>query len=98
MEKNDITDLAFIPGDEEPTEFDKGNYVAVHRSTLRKVDNFESIASRAHAGTLKTNYRWRDIYGKSPKDVVIFLREHWIYTIITMIAVIAGIVRLLMML
>ncbi len=98
MEKNNISDLAFIPGDEEPTEFEKGNYVGVHRSTLRKVDNFESIASRAHADTLKTNYRWRDIYGKSPRDIVIFLREHWVYTILSMIALIAGIVRLLMML
>jgi hypothetical protein len=72
MEKNNISDLAFIPGADEPKAFEAGDYVSVHRSTLRKVDNFESIASRAHAGTLKTNYRWRDIYGRSPRDVVIY--------------------------
>lgn len=94
MEKNNISDLGFMAGDAEPKAFDGGDYVGVHRSTLRKVDNFESILTRAHAGTLKTNYRWRDIYGKSPKDIVMFLKEHWVYTLISMAMLVVGITKL----
>ena len=96
LEKNSITTMGFMAGAEEPKAFESGDYVGLHRSTLRKVDSFESILTRAHANTLKTNYRWRDIYGKSPKDMIQFLKEHWIYTLISMAMLVAGIIRLIL--
>ncbi len=84
MERNNISNLGLLDGLGEVSAFASGDYVGLHRSTLRKVDAFESILSRAHAGTLKTNYRWKDIYGRSPRDVVLFLKEHWIYSVLSM--------------
>jgi hypothetical protein len=93
MARNNITDLGYITGSSEPKAFEDGDYVGLHRSTLRKVDTFETILTRAHTGTLKTNYRWRDIYGKSAKDVIFFLKEHWAYSLLGMIMLVIGIFR-----
>ncbi|HEY1082727.1 MAG TPA: hypothetical protein VGE29_10720 [Prosthecobacter sp.] len=92
--RNKISDLGLLVGAEESKAFEQGDYVSVNRSTLRKVDIFESIISKAHAGTLMTNYRWIDIYGKSPKDVIHFLKEHWIYTFMGMSMLAVSIIKL----
>ena len=90
MARNQITNLGFLTGSEEVEAAAKGDFVSVHRSTLRKVDTFEAIISKANAGTLITNYRWRDIYGSSPKDLVIFLKEHWGYSLLGIITLVVG--------
>jgi len=92
MARNQITDLGFLSGPEEVDAAARGDFVSVHRSTLRKVDTFEAIISKANAGTLVTNYRWRDIYGSSPKDLVIFLKEHWVYSLLGIITLVIGLI------
>jgi len=57
-EKNNITMLNFVPGDQEPELFKQKQYVAMHRSTLRKVDIIADVAERAYRRTLKTNANW----------------------------------------
>jgi hypothetical protein len=55
MEKNNIEKKDFMTGADEAEAFEKGDYVALHQSTLRKVDILAAIAERAHGKTLKTN-------------------------------------------
>ena len=94
LEKNEISMLAYVDGAKEAEISEDRDFVTIHRSTLRKVDNFEALLTRAHAGTLKTNYRWIDIYGNSLKDVVFYIREHWVYGLILVIMLGIGIAKL----
>jgi len=57
-EKNGISMLDFLAGAQEPERFKEKDYVALHRSTLRKVDMIADIAERAYRKTLKTNASW----------------------------------------
>lgn len=58
--KNEIGMLDFLNGEEEARAFDNKKYMALHRSTLRKVDIISDIAVRAADGTLATNTsRWK---------------------------------------
>lgn len=92
--KNSISDLGLLSGEDEAKSFDACDYISLHRSTLRKVDIFETIIYRSRTGTLKTNYRWRDVYGKSAGDFVIWLKEHPAYSAVGMIMLIAGVIKL----
>lgn len=94
LEKNGISMLAYVDGSSEAQMSQDGEFVTIHRSTLRKVDSFEALLLKAHAGTLKTNYRWLDIYGNSLQDVVFYVREHWIYGLILIIMLGVGIAKL----
>ena len=51
-----------------------------------------NVFERAEDGSLKTNARWRDIYGQHPKYVVEYVRDHWVWSLIGMEAVIVGLV------
>lgn len=78
---NNISDLAFLTGEREAAAFETRDYIALHRSVLRKVDIFETILFRSRTKTLKTNYRWRDVYGKSFPEFIGWLKEHWLYSL-----------------
>lgn len=56
--KNGFSMLDFLAGAQEPERFKQKNYVALHRSTLRKVDMIADVAERAYRSTLKTNASW----------------------------------------
>ena len=58
LKANDIKPLDFLSGGEEARAFDEKKYVALHQSTLRKVDILANLAARAHDGTLRTNATW----------------------------------------
>jgi hypothetical protein len=90
LELNNISTLAYVGGEKEAEISVNGDFVTIHRSTLRKVDCFESIITRAHSGSLKTLYKWRHIYANSPKDVIFFIKEHWIYSLILIIMLAIG--------
>ena len=55
---NAITMTRFLSGEAEAAKFRAGEYVALHRSTLRKVDVLADIAERTYRGTLRTNSGW----------------------------------------
>ena len=63
LKKNRIVPLNFMTGAQEAAAFEQRNYVALHQSTLRKVDVIDNIARRAHDGYLRTNTRWWDFHG-----------------------------------
>ena len=70
IDLNRITRLAFMNGAEEAAAFDRHEYVALHQSTLRKVDIFGSIHSRQINGSLKTNASWWSKNGSSVRGVI----------------------------
>lgn len=87
---NKITDRDALTGEQEAQAFVDQQYVKLHQSTLRKVDMMANVFVRAEDGSLRTNARWKDIYGMHPKYIVEFVREHWIWSLIVMAAIIIG--------
>lgn len=83
MAMNKVSARDFLVGAEEAKAFENGEYVKLHQSTLRKVDVLANIAERAENGTLKTNATWWDIHGGTIAAVGEWLREHWIFSVIS---------------
>ena len=94
VEKNSISMLGFLTGEEEAKAFDDGEYVKLHQSTLRKADILSNIVGRTANGTLKTEARRKEIYGGYFAYVVEVLREHPVFTLIGFIGAIASIIGL----
>ena len=63
LKKNYISRRDFLTGAEEANAFENKEFVALHRSTLRKVDVVANIAGRARDGNLKTNTSWWEMHG-----------------------------------
>ena len=89
-EKNEMTKLDFLSGQEESEAFEKQEYIKLHQSTLRKVDIVASILERTANGTLQTNAKWWKRSGIHPKVLVELVEEHWAYSALTIIALILG--------
>jgi hypothetical protein len=98
LEKNHITARDFMTGKQEGDAFVAGKYVDLHRSTLRKVDVFCNLASRAYDDKLKTLATWREAHGLSWEAFTYLAKTHPIYTTLTVVGgaagAIAGLVRL----
>lgn len=75
-EKNNITMLGFLPGAEEAERFTHKDYVALHQSTLRKVDIMSDIAERAYRKTLKTDSNWWVQRGGTVAEVLGWIIEN----------------------
>jgi hypothetical protein len=82
MRRNRITDRDFLMGADEAKAFEDREYVAMHRSTLRKVHVLHRIAELADEGKLQTDATWRDRYGLHPQALAEWLSEHWLGTIV----------------
>lgn len=89
LEKNKITAKDYLSGQQEAEAFENHEYVKLHMSTLRKVDVFANILTRAINNTLKVNSKWTEIYGISIQGIFNFCKETWwtqiIWTIISLI-------------
>lgn len=83
VEKNHMTKMDFLTGAEEAEAFNNKEYIKLHKSTLRKVDLFSSIIFAAADGTLKTNSKWKDVYGLSLQGVFEALKDKWYFWVIT---------------
>lgn len=94
VEKNRITLLNFLTGEEEAAAFERGDYVKLHQSTLRKVDILANIFERTVDGTLKTNARLHEIYGGYWALAVDQIRNHWLIALIGAVSSIVGILAL----
>lgn len=90
LQKNDIKALDFMTGAQEAAAFEQGKYVDLHRSTLRKVDVFCSLAQRAFDKTLNTNATWREAHGLSLRTVLYLAKKHWIYTGVIVLGGLSG--------
>lgn len=86
IDKNKITKRDFLTGQEEADAFEAKEYVKLHQSTLRKVDILSNILERTLDGSLKTNAKWREIYGGYFPWFTEFIRNHWIVLLIGFIA------------
>lgn len=89
LEYNNISAKDFLSGQLEAEAFNNKKYVKLHMSTLRKVDVFSNILTRAINGKLKVKSTWKDIYGISFQGVYNYLIEKWwfqlIWTIVTLV-------------
>lgn len=98
MEINNIKARDFLVGSAEALTFEKGNYVGLHQSTLRKVDVIANIASRAHDRALKTNTtRWQ-MHGGKLRTALIWMAESRTFQLGAGVASILGLVLTLWML
>lgn len=95
MKKNKINHPDFLNGQQEADAFLAKEYVKLHQSTLRKVDVFSNILGRVLDGSLKTNARWKEIYGGYITWLTEFIRTNWIVSLIGLVAGILGIVQVL---
>ena len=91
--KNKITDMDFLTGEQEAAAFKAGEYVKLHRSTLRKVDIMANILERVADRTLETNATWNEIYGMTPEAIGKALKEHWVVSILGFLGTIIGFVK-----
>ena len=76
LSKNRMTPHDFLSGADEARAFEEHNFVALHQSTLRKVDVIANIAARAHDRQLKTNTSWWRMRGGRLRMVLTWLGDH----------------------
>ncbi|MCB9978158.1 MAG: hypothetical protein H6862_00925 [Rhodospirillales bacterium] len=76
MELNKIHTKNFKTGEEEAHLFQSRDYVALHQSTLSKVDIVASICNQTYEGTLKTNASFWDRNGGSITGIIHWRQEH----------------------
>ncbi|UCS95546.1 hypothetical protein KZP23_11285 [Echinicola marina] len=79
---NKVTMASFLNGEEEANAFNSGDYVALHQSTLRKVDNMHNVISLSVEGDLKTKSNIFQVYGISPAGIFYAGKDNWIVAII----------------
>ncbi len=89
---NHITDKSVLTGKEEADAFESGDYIKLHQSTLRKVDCLSNIIERTVDGSLVKNASWKDKYGVHPKAIVEYVREHWLWSLFVMFAIVTGLI------
>jgi hypothetical protein len=92
IERNKITDIGFLGGQQEADAFENKEYVKLHQSTLRKVDIIANVFERAVDRSLKTNASWTDIYGINPRVIGEIIREHWLFSILGLVGLIISII------
>ena len=76
LAKNSIKPRDFLTGQQEAEAFVNRNFVALHQSTLRKVDVIANVAERAHDRQLKTNTTWWEMHGGRVRTVFNWLAEN----------------------
>ena len=76
LKKNHIAPCDFLTGGKEAVAFEERNFVALHQSTLRKVDVIANIAVRAHDRNLKTNTTWWEMHGGRVRTFANWIMEH----------------------
>lgn len=82
VNQNNIHRTAFLTGAEEADAFAAGNFVAMHQSTLVKVQALSEIATLAAQQRLKTKSKlWRDVYGSSVGSLGQAIAAHWVFIV-----------------
>lgn len=94
--KNGISMRDFIKGQEEPRAFDDRKYVALHRSTLRKVDIISDIVFRAADDTLVTDTNGAKLFWSYLVSWIEKAKEHPLWWILGILGTLASIVALIL--
>jgi hypothetical protein len=92
MERNKITNIGFLTGQQEAEAFENREYVRLHQSTLRKVNVIATIFGRATDRSLRTNASWTDLYGISPKVIGEIIKEHWIFSVLGLVGLVISLI------
>ncbi len=96
IEKNSLTNKDFLDGKAEADAFINKQYVKLHQSTLRKVSVLANIVERAADGSLKTNSKWKDIYGNYFTALIELIQENPIISgvigLISFVSAVIGII------
>lgn len=87
---NDITDRGMLNGKQEAEAFENANYIALHQSTLRKVNCLSDVLYKTLDKSLVIEASFKDIYGVYPKAFVEYIKDHWIWSLIVIIVIIFG--------
>jgi hypothetical protein len=90
LHKNHIAPRDFPTGAEEARAFESRDFVALHQSTLRKVDVAANIAARAHDRNLKTNTTWWEMHGGRVRTALIWMAENRTFQLTAGLASIVG--------
>lgn len=80
VEMNNIADADALEGAGEAEAFEKGEYLKLHQSTLRKVDMMANIFDRTHGKSLVTNGSWADKYGFHWSVIPDLIKDHPLFT------------------
>ena len=96
LKMNKIKNGSFLTGEQEAEAFCSEKYVKLHQSTLAKVDMMANIFGRAVDGTLKTNAKWSEIHGFTPEAIGELMKEHWIFSILSVVVVIIALLEYLL--
>ena len=91
LRKNSIKPRDFLSGEDEATAFERRDFVALHQSTLRKVDVIANLAVRAHDRQLKTDTSWWKMRGGRIIALLTFIVEHPVYTLVVLLISVLGI-------
>lgn len=87
VDHNNIHRTAFLTGAQEADAFTDGNFVAMHQSTLVKVQALNDIAMLASQQRLKTKSKlWKDVYGSSIGSLGQALAAHWLFIVVIGVA------------
>lgn len=92
IKRNHITDQNFLNGEQEANAFDNKDFLALQRSTLRKVDCMCNIIERVNNSSLQTNATWWQIHGGSLTNILEQIKKHWIISLIIIISIILGLI------
>lgn len=95
--RNGLTMINFLKGAEEAKAFENKEYVKLHLSTLRKIDNLHSIIIKDYEGTLKTDFSVINFYTLFPQGILYLIQEDWRFSVLAFLfsTLIAGLIGLL---
>lgn len=82
LKKNNIQPRDFLSGASEAKAFEQQNFVALHQSTLRKVDVLANIAGRVHDRSLVTDTSWWKMHGGKLRIIGKFAAESKIFQVV----------------
>ncbi len=74
-ERNDITTVNAMTGQEEADAFDNKDYLKLHMSTLRKVDIIQVIINKAESNELIVNASNKQIYGLTINGILTLVKD-----------------------
>lgn len=88
IKRNHITDRNFLNGEQEADAFDNKDFLALQRSTLRKVDCMCNIIERVNNSSLKTNTTWLQLHGGSLSSIMEQIKKHWVISLLSISTII----------
>lgn len=85
-ERNSISTVNAMTGQEEADAFDNKEYLKLHMSTLRKVDMIQVIINKTESDELQVNSSKAQIYGLTFKGILVLIKETpWLLLVFTAI-------------